>query len=701
MVCVARGYSIVGALALVLAGGCEVNLADSTSAEDETETGGQTSDPGGDPEDSDGADETTGEPGTGGPSGATDGDGGDSTGESDSAAVGCEALGCSGGGYCDDLGDGPVCVCDPGWASVGLDCIECETLVGDMLPAVVPAVRTTFTYAIDGAPPPTVANQYAQLSLRNRTTGDVVPLADTFEEAVTLLLVPGTYDLLYEHREGDMLPRNNSAVLEQVIIEQDTKERVLDIETATLRGAIAFAEGDEPQSPATNYGRLWAVNAATGDRVRLGDTFDATYDVVLVPGTYEVRYEVRESGGQAPQNHDAFIQQVEVGPGSNAADITVEVAHVSGRTLIDNQEVLVANDNGDLELRDVSTGDRIPLGGTEDDGGFQVALVPGTYEVLYTSREVGSAAPTNVGAIVHQFSVGNEDVTQDVRMRTAVVSGTFSLNDNEIPTSEFDDGVISLESASEGTVPLGITSSGSYSARVLVGSYDVFYGQQTAGVSMPANTHAKLDSLTVDDDASENIDIRSAGFAGEVTIAGLPAPTSPYDDGRVFLRNADSGDKVLLGNTRQRNFAARVVPGVYDVIYENEFSETQLPVNRGAVIMEGVTVEAGLPPTEIDVPVATLEGAVQIEGSTPSTEEGVGNLFLRDVNSDDAVFIGHTGTTSFSKPLTNGTYLMEYRGVAAEGATLGESLPANEKAAFACFEVVSDSLAIQRRIVVP
>jgi hypothetical protein len=60
------------------------------------------------------------------------------------------------------------------------------------------------------------------------------------------------------------------------------------------------------------------------------------------------------------------------------------------------------------------------------------------------------------------------------------------------------------------------------------------------------------------------------------------------------------------------------------------------------------------------------------------------------VASDDSVFIGHTGATDFSKPLTDGTYIMEYRGVAAEGSELGVSLPANAAAAFACYEIASE-----------
>lgn len=629
----------------------------------------------------------------GGTTGGFDPDGDSSgTGEDDGPGVTeeCFDVDCSGGGECEYGDDGPQCVCNDGWTSVGLDCLPCDPIAGDTLPAVVPAVRTSFRYSFDGAEPPTAANQYGRLSLRNRTTGDVVPLPDTLFGSATVLLVPGTYDVLYQHRSGNILPKNNAAVLQQVTIEDNDLDVNIDIVGASLRGAITFGEDDEPQSPAVNYGRLWAVNTATGDRVRLADSFEGTYDVLLVPGTYDIRYEARQAQGEAPVNKDGSLGEVYVGPGSNEADLHIEVVRVTGQAFIDGAPLIAADANGDLELRDLTTGDRFPLAGTEDPEGIDVLLLPGSYEVVYNVKETGPGAPINVGAVVHEFSVGIDNATENVEIETALIEGSFTLNNGDIPMSSVDDGVVLLESPTGGTATLGVTSTGSYSARVLQGSYDVFYSQETAGISMPANTHARLEPLKVTSDALENIDVRAVEIAGEVTIAGMPAPTSPYDDGRLLLRNAESGDKVLLGNTRQRSFVARVVPGLYDVVYENEFSDIQLPVNRGAVIFEGLDIQQDMDALELDVPVTTFEGAVQIQGSNPSTDEGIGNLFLRDVNSGDEVFIGHTGTAEFSKPLTDGTYLVEYRGVAAEGATLGTSLPANEKAAFACFEVVSE-----------
>ena len=176
-----------------------------------------------------------------------------------------------------------------------------------------------------------------------------------------------------------------------------------------------------------------------------------------------------------------------------------------------------------------------------------------------------------------------------------------------------------------------------------------------------------------------------------MTIGGAAAPDSAYDDGRLFLRNLDTGDSVLLGSTRHGTYAARVVPGTYDVIYQNEISDTLLPINQGALLQAGVLIEGPDVMLDIDVPVETLVGNVEIQGADPSAAEGIGRLYLRDLATDDVMFIGDTDSAAnFSKPLTGGTYLMEYRGIPAQGATLGTSLPANENAAFACFEIVSD-----------
>lgn len=689
MVFVGRGCSRVGVLAVALASGCGLELADGDAAADgDTDpspetgttgvTGPDTNDTGpSDPSGLTGSDE----------SGTTGAGGGTDDGESGDPTAACDALSCSGGGVCDDAPDGPVCVCDPGWASVGLDCIKCESVSDSMLPATVPTLRATVEFRIDGAAPPNSSYDYGRLSLRNRTSGDIVPLGNTYAGTATVLMVPGVYDVLFEHREGTGVPKNQAAVLDQVELDENDTQLTIDIPTATLRGSISFATEDEPASPAYDYGRLWLVSA-DGDRVRLGNTYDGVYDVRLVPGDYEVHYELRETQGNAPMNRDGLLGGVHVRAGSNTHDIEIQVARIDGDVLIDGAAVSSAYDNGDLELRDVVTGDRFPLAGTEA-AYYAIPLLPGTYEVLYTSRELGAQAPINHEAVVHTLQVGKTDDTFDIDLQTAVVSGSFALNGAAAPSSSFDDGIITLESSQLGTARLGVTSGGDYQARVLVGDYDAFYGQDTAGVSMPVNVHGYLDAVSIQGSTTLDIDIPAVEVVGSLTIGGAAAPDSPYDDGRLFLRNAQTQDKVLLGNTREGTYAARVLPGTYDVIYENEFSDEFLPVNRGAVVLEKVDIADGGGPLDIDVPVSTLIGSVVIENATPSAAEGIGNLFLRDLGSGDEVFIGHTGAAEFTKPLADGTYIMEYRGVAASGATLGTSLPANANAAFACFEIVS------------
>ncbi len=694
MVCWGRGTSLVGALTLALAAttGCGLDLgsADGRDTDDGAATTGADStqgpaDPSG--ETGDGDDASTGL--TAGPD--TGGDDGTGTGENDEDA--CD-LDCGGEGWCENTDDGPACSCNDGYVSVGLGCLECTTVQGAQLDTLVPAVRASFSFTVNGELPQASQYDSASLALRNRVSGDVVPLGGTHELNATVLMVPGTYDVLYTFREGGTLPTNSAAVLRTIEIDSSADSYALDIPSSSLRGAISFAAAP-PQDPTYDYGRLWLVNTTTGDRVRLGDTRDATYAVTVIPGEYDVHYEYREHTDTAPLNRNGYVTSISVSADQdNLADIVIETVAVSGAVLFDGSVVADPYDAGDLELLDVRTGDRFPLSDTED-GAYSTVVLAGTYDVIYTSRERGDATPGNVDAVVGELTLANEgiDATVDIDMDTVVLVGDFRLGNGAPPTDEFDDGIVSLQGKSGGTVSVGNTHDGSFSRRVLAGSYEVFYSQETASVSMPVNTHAQVGSLELPPNAGtveQDVTIEVVEAFGTMTLGGIPAPDSAYDDGRLSLRNAETGDTVVLGNTRWGSYAARVVPGTYDILYANEFSETQLPVNGGAVLETGVLVDANNLNIDIDVPVSSLSGLIEIEGSAPSGAEGLGQLFLRDVQTDDEVFIGHTEAASFTKPLTDGLYIMEYRGVAAEGAELGTSLPANANAAFACFRIISE-----------
>lgn len=681
-----RRWLVVGVLAVSTAPGCGLDQASDgggTDSEGSVHDTDETASP-------EGADETDGPSdtaagGTGTGPADPSGDSGGTTGWDD---FGCEMLSCGGAGFCDVGDDGPVCVCDEGWISIGLDCIRCEQTTDGMLPATVPTLQAHFAFTVAGETPPESLYHYGTLTLRNRTTGDIVALGDTSDREVDVLMLPGAYDVIYDHRQGTDLPANRGAVLERVEIDASDSKVEIDVPNASLRGAIHFADGDTPDSPLYDYGRLWLVQPSTGGRVALGDTRDDVYDVHLTPGRYEIRYETREHAGATPLNNDGFLGLVDVAQGSNAHDIVIETVSVTGDILVDGAAVDDLYDRGTLELRDVATGDVIALAST-DAGSYAARLVPGDYEVVYTSVEPGPLTPRNVNTVVGTLDASaGTDTSFTIDIRTGIVSGGFRLDGAPAPVDPYDDGRIVLEGERGGSVALGMTSSGDYTVRVVRGTYGIYYGQDTAGASMPVNTHARLGTLRVQGDTPHDVDIPVVEVLGNLTLGGLEAPDSPYDDGRLYLGDPESGDKALLGNTRVGMYAARVVPGTYRVIYDNELSDEFLPVNRGAILMEGVDVSGGAG-LDIDVPVTRLWGTLDIVGETPATDEGTGYLFLREVLGGGEVFLGHTGAVDFNKPLTTGTYLMEYRGVARTGASLGGSLPANENAAFACFDVTA------------
>jgi hypothetical protein len=686
MVYVARGCSVVGVVAVIALGSaCGLDLSSAGDTDGDSDDSGTTYES-----------DTTGVESTDtwetGPSGGGDTDTGDSdpgagTGEDDASL--CEGILCNGAGHCEVESDGPTCVCEQGFASVGLDCIPCEKVADGSLPATVPSVLATFEFTLDGEPTSTSSYEDARVSLRNRSSGDVVELGSTRQQSTSLLVVPGIYDILYRHTEGNEMPKNSAAALGQLEVRDADEKLQIDIPLAQIRGSIGFENG-APVSPAYDYGELWLFNPRSGDRIELGDTRDQVFDVKVVPGEYQVRYSRTESQGDAPYNEDGIVQTITVTPEvDNQADIVIRTVEMQGTLRIDGAEVPSSYDHGTLDLRDTATGDVVRLGDTRD-GMYRLTVLPGEYELVYTSIESSDLAPANRGTILETLWIGEEDELElPLNLQTVSLAGDFTVDGAAPPTEAYDDGVVELRS-NGGTVLLGNTHDGSFSQRVLAGTYQAFYAQDTAGVSMPVNTHAFIEEFTLKSDTSRDVNLSVVEVVGTLTIDGADAPDAPYDDGRLFLRNRETGDSALLGSTREGTYAARVVPGTYDVVYENEFSDELLPVNRGAVLQTAVVIAAGREELNIDVPVSTLQGSVEIEGSTPEPSEGIGQLYLRDVASDDSVFIGHTGATDFSKPLTDGTYIMEYRGVAAEGSELGVSLPANAAAAFACYEIASE-----------
>lgn len=674
---------LTATLGLALASGCSLGDAATGPIGEDTE-GGTSGEPGSDEEAGlgSGVDETgTDGAGTSGvPPSDTSGSDGDETGTSETCDVYCGE-----GGSCElDEHGTPYCACIDGYAAYGLRCLPCAPSDG-VYDVDVSLVVVSAEFLLDGGAFPVSAYQRAEILLRDPASGDEIVLGDTRNGGGEVSVLPGTYEVHYAWKGGDQLPVNRGAKVSTVEIpDAPTYELTVDVPVTQLSGSIKFNGAAPPNSPYDN-GTILLVDPATGDEAPLGETLTGEYQASVIPGTYRVHYRRKVTNGQAPANEDAYFAERTVldAESEQTFDVEVPVANLSGSFTLDDQTPPASPyENARIVLRSTYNGDEVVLG-TTANGDYQAPVIAGTYQVIYERLTGGEQIPVNRAALLEERTIGGGPQTLDVNVATAVVSGGITVGGQTPPANPGDDGVVLLRNPQTGDeVLLGNTATGAYTQIVVQGTYDLYYRQETSSGGVPVNTNARLQAdVQVEGGASLDVDVPVVTVSASVTVDGAPPPASVYDDGVLYLLNLETGDSVLLGNTRLAALERPVVPGTYELHYVVEAAGPTMPINAQSRLD---TIEVG-PSTAlaVDIPVAVLQGATTLDTQPPP--QSIYNraaLLLHDVGTEDVVYLGQFEAGSFARTLTAGTYVVVYQALATTGL-----LPANTNAGVACIEL--------------
>lgn len=647
---------------------------------DETGQGGNTPDLDDDGEDAgtDGALDDTGE----------DGDETGGSGPEDDGGLGSCQADCGPTGSCvlDEAGV-PMCQCADDAVGYGLRCLPCAKSDGSF-DVELSSAHVQMTVTFNGEPAPTSQYERGNVWLRDRASGDQTLVGDTSDGVIDTVVLAGTYDVIYDRVVGgNIVPRNKAAVVMRQLVVDEDLEMELDIPVVRLQGAITLG-GDAPPDSEYETGDLVLVDASTGDEVKLGQTRNGEYSARVLPGSYEVHYRRILGGAMVPRNGDAHFHDVVVSAGQTEMELDVDVPFVDidGGMLLNGSSAPDSDyETGIIRFADPETGDTFVIGETRDTT-FDSRVIPGTYEVLYERKLGGAMMPINEEAVIQTVDVGAQ-AKFDINIQTATISGDFALDGGPLPGTG-EDAIVSLVDHMTGDkIALGHFADGTFQRIVVAGSYDLVYGQISAAGGLPANTGAVLQTvdLAPGADQATTVDVGSAGVTGSILLGGATPPSSEYSDARLYLRNQDTGDSVLLGSTRLGDFSGTVVPGTYDVVYVVETAGGEVPVNSEATLMEDVQIADGTD-LMLDIPVFDLAGGVALDG-TPTGGGGGdrANLLLRDVDTEDVIFLGGTEVGSFSRKLTRGKYLVIYQGIESSGL-----LPRNEHAGVACVDLVTE-----------
>jgi len=532
--------------------------------------------------------------------------------------------------------------------------------------------------------------------LRNATDTALLGSTANASGTYSALVIPGTYDLYFGFSAaGTAVPNNARAKLRSgVVVGASPLHLDVDIPTTKVSGTVTV-NGGAITNTNGGEGTVSLVNAA-GDSAILANTAPTgSYSALVVPGTYDLYYTNTVSGSLLPTNTAAKIQSgIVVGTSPLSLNIDVPVQTVSAAITINGAAVTgAAKGQWFLALKNAA-GDRAELlTYASSTGAYSARVVPGTYDLYWTCN--GSDLPGNTAAKIKSgIVVGTSALSLSVDVPSATISGAVTVN-GAVSSALFT-GItyLNLRNAAGDTVPLPIATAGTYSARAIPGTYDLYYGNANAGLNstVPRNAAARIQSAIVvgTSPLALNIDIPATTVSGTATINGTPITTTAQSAFVLTLQSA-AGDKVQLATRPQGGaFSTPVVPGTYDLYYTRQGDiGLEVPNNVLTKIRSGIVVGASPFALDVDIRATTVSGAITTNGvvnpGVPgdlafiALSDGVSNI--ADSGAQLTPAVSASGT--YQTRLLAGRYELYYFTFRATGTTI----PRNLNAHLGCFIV--------------
>ena len=458
----------------------------------------------------------------------------------------------------------------------------------------------------------------------------------------------------------------------------DCKNHDVDIPSALLTGAVTINGVAAEPDPKARF----LMRSGPNDLVEIPFT-GASYAVRVAPGTYDLFFAATGPTLAAPANQLALLYAgVTVAPtGTTTLDIDVRSTPVAG-TITVNGAPLAEGDAVSLSLRNAA-GDIVPIA-TASNGAYSARVMPGTFDLFFSSNAAvaGSATPKNqlakLAAGVIVAGTGEATMQLDVDVPSAAVSGAITFNG--VPASGATGGHLALRNAAGDVVPITAASDASYEARVVPGTYDLFF-TGTDAVFTVGNQNARLRTgVVVAPGRTTPLDVDVPWASVEGTIRFNGATPTEDDTAHLTLRNA-AGDGVAIVWDADGTYRVRMLPGKYDLFYSQGLRTPEFaPANQLARLRADIAVAtAGVTRLDVDVPSTIITGTLNINGEPGGSETGNSGIVSLRAGEIDRATIANTARPTFSTRVVPGTYDVYYTRTATPSNTMTPA-PANHAA---------------------
>jgi hypothetical protein len=431
-----------------------------------------------------------------------------------------------------------------------------------------------------------------QIHLQSETAGTLLLGQTKFQLYAQVPVLPGDYEVRYKvETPGNTVPYNEWGLVGAITVVEDDSGMDIDVPSVALSGSMRH---NGVLLPMVEYddGNFY-LETADGDRAFLDNSHFQNFQRNVMPGTYDVYWELETPGGTVPFNPRARIaSDVDVSAGVLNIDMTSY--NLAGDFLQNGAPFPNSvQHTGWVILRDQATGIDNILEQTHV-GAYDHQVLTASYDIVYQHGQ-GDQVPENEDAVLGSVVV-NSDEMLDIDVPATFFSVPVFHNGDLFTNDQQQFANIFLrDRSSADSVLLGKTSQQTVTARVIPGLYDIYYSHQI-GDQIPLNTMARVhDDLLIEippalDGVSGGgfeLHVKSIPITGQMLLNDAPMPVSEFDDGEITLKRAS--DSVLLGNTHDQSYNVRIIdreePTLYQVFYGVETLGDSVPSNGNANVM--------------------------------------------------------------------------------------------------------------------
>ena len=540
----------------------------------------------------------------------------------------------------------------------------------------VPSALVTPEYTLNGGLFALSEYNDGNFLLRDVTESSDQPFLGSshFANPDPVRIVQGTYDVLYQHETGDSVPLNVDGLVQTTGLINSDQDLPIAVIAWLVTPSFKLNGG---AFPVTEYddARFYLKPATGGERIFLGNSHTANPDALwLMPGTYDVIYELETGGTNVPNNQSAVVMSGESITNSGILAVDVTMVDFSFDASLDSNPFPASQyQRAMFFLRNTSSGDLVELG-VSYELPVRIRVIEGTYDIVY-SHVQGDQLPANIDAVLESgVVIGSGGVSaKDIPITSVEITPSFTLNGGNFPVSEYNDGNFYLRGASpEDVLFLGASEDNSPDlVRVIPGDYDVLYRHET-GTQVPQNANAELQTgVVLNADGPLPVPVTMISVSGMFTLNGNNFPADETESVQFLLRDAaDVSDEFIFGFSDINNGAVKLIPGTYDVVIEHVDGDS-VPQNVSRVVQSSVLLDSdqSLP---VNATVKRIGPTFTLDGMDfPASIYQSATFYLRDNINNDQILLARSYNDNDEVIVVNGNYDVIYEHL------FGEQTPQN------------------------